>query len=197
MLAKQYWFGSGRGFGRRCRVNRPNCLVETLGYTMKPNERQPRLGRGTALTKWICVETLVAILFVAILVAASLGGASTPKFKLEVQFPNGSTEMHLLGIGQPDTSGQPEVRAGTGPQGPWSEEHYVVTEFEVLSISQHSVGLRFRLKRFDRLLTADQAMHILETDKVSWHTINYVPGERVSIPMENGQPVLLSGSVVD
>jgi len=53
------------------------------------------------------------------------------------------------------------------------------------------------LKRFDRLLTADQAMHILETDKVSWHTINYVPGERVSIPMENGQPVLLSGSVVD
>lgn len=39
-------------------------------------------------------------------------------------------------------------------------------------------------------------MHILEADKVSWHTINYVPGKRVSIPMENGQPVLLSGSVV-
>ena len=105
--------------------------------------------------------------------------------------------MHLLGIGQPDTSGHPEVRVGTGPQGSWSEEHYVVTEFEVLRIRQHSVGLRFRLKRFDRLLNADQAMHILEADKVSWHTINYVPGKRVSIPMENGQPVLLSGSVVD
>jgi hypothetical protein len=74
---------------------------------------------------------------------------------------------------------------------------YVVTEFEVLSIRQHSVGLRFRLKRFDRLLNADQAMHILEADKVSWHTINYVLGKRVSIPMENGQPVLRSGSVVD
>lgn len=164
---------------------------------MEPNERLPRLGRETALTEWICVERLVAILFAAILVAASAGGASTPKFKLEVQFPNSGTEMHLLGIGQPDTSGHTEVRVGTGLQGPWSEEHYVVTEFEVLSISQHSVGLRFRLKRFDRLLNADQAMHILEADKVSWHTISYVPGERVSIPMVNGQPVQLSGSVVD
>jgi len=164
---------------------------------MKPNERQPRLGRETALTEWICVERLVAILFVAILVSASAGVASTPKFKLEVEFPNSGTEMHLLAIGQPDTSGHPEVRVGTGPQGPWSEEHYVVTEFEVLSIRKHSVGLRFRLKRFDRLLSADQAMHILEADKVSWHTINYVPGERVSIPMGNGQPVLLSGSVVE
>jgi len=163
---------------------------------MSSNKRQPRLGRDTALTEWICVERLLAILFVAILVAASAGVASTPKFKLEVQFPNGGTEMHLLGIGQPDTSGHPEVRVGTGPQGPWSDEHYVVTEFEVLSISQHSVGLRFRLKRFDRLLNTDQAMHILEADKVSWHTINYVPGKRVSIPVENGQPVLLSGSVV-
>jgi hypothetical protein len=40
-------------------------------------------------------------------------------------------------------------------------------------------------------------MRILEADKVSWHTINYVPGKRVSIPMENGQQVLLGGSVVD
>jgi hypothetical protein len=164
---------------------------------MGSNERQPRLGQDTALTEWICVERLLAILFVAILVAASAGVASTPKFKLEVQFSNSGTEMQLLGIGQPATSGHPEVRVGTGPQGPWSDEHYVVTEFEVLSIRQHSVGLRFRLKRFERLLTADQAMHILQADKVSWHTINYVPGTRVSIPMENGQPVVLSGSVVD
>jgi len=164
---------------------------------MKPNEGQPRRGLETALTEWIRVERLVAILFVAIMVAASAGGASTPKFKLELQFPNGGSEMHLLGIGQPDTSGHPEVRAGTGPQGPWSEEHFVVTEFEVLSIRYHSVGLRFRLKRFDRLLNADQAMHILEADKVPWQMINYVPGKRVSIPMENGQPVLLSGSVID
>jgi hypothetical protein len=169
----------------------------TLGYTMEPNERQARLGREAALTEWICVERLVAILFVAILVAGCAGRVSTPKFKLEVQFPNSGTEMGLLGIGQPARSGHPEVRAGTWPQGPWSEEHYVVTEFEVLSIHQHSVGLRFRLKRFDRLLNADQAMHILEADKVSWHTINYVPGEGVSIPMENGQPVLLSGSVLE
>src|SRR5215831_1881932 len=154
---------------------------------MEPNERQPRLGRETALTAWICVESLVAILLVVILVAGCAGDASTPKFKLEVQFPNSGTEMHLLRIGQPDTSGHAEVRAGTGPQGPWSEEHYVVTEFEVLSIRQHSVGLRFRLKRFDRLLSVDQAMHILEADGVSWHTIDYVPGEIVSIPMENGQ----------
>ncbi|HEY6267486.1 MAG TPA: hypothetical protein VIX11_04255 [Candidatus Acidoferrum sp.] len=164
---------------------------------MSSNEKQPRLGRDTTLAEWICVERLVAILFVAILLAASAGVASTPKFRLEVQFPNSGTEMHLLGIGQPDTSGHPEVRVGTGPQGPWSDEHYVVTEFEVLSIRQHTVGLRFRLKRFDRLLTADQVMHILETDKVSWHTINYVPGTRASIPMENGQPVVLSGSIVD
>jgi len=163
---------------------------------MELNERQPRLGRETALTEWICVARLVAILFAATLVAASAGGASTPKFKLEVQFPNSGTEMHLLGIGQPDTSGHPEVRVGTGRQGPWSEEHYVVTEFEVLSIREDSVVLRYRLKRFDRLLNADQAVHILEADKVSWHTINYVPGKRVSIPMENGQPVLVSGSIV-
>lgn len=164
---------------------------------MKPNEGQPRRGLETTLTEWIRVERLVAILFVAIMVAASAGCASTPKFKLELQFPNGGSEMHLLGIGQPDTSGHPEVRSGTGPQGPWSEEHFVVTEFEVLSIRYHSVGLRFRLKRFDRLLNADQAMHILEADKVPWQMINYVPGKRVSIPMENGQPVLLSGSVID
>jgi hypothetical protein len=164
---------------------------------MSSNKRQPRHGRDTAQTEWMCVERLAAILFVAILVAASVGVASTPRLKLEVQFPNGGTEMRLLTIGQPDTSGHPEVRVGTGPQGQWSDEHYVVTEFKVLSIRQHSVGLRFRLKRFDRLLNADQAMHILETDKVSWHTINYVPGTRVSIPVENGQPVVLSGSVVD
>jgi hypothetical protein len=164
---------------------------------MERIERQPRPGRETALTRWICVETLVAILFVAILAGACVGGASTPEFKLEVQFPDGGTDMHLLGIGQPDTSGHPEVRAGTGPHGPWSEEHYVVTEFEVLTIRQHSVALRFRLKRFDRLRDPDQAMHILDADRVSWHTINYLPGERASIPMENGQPVLLIGSVVD
>jgi hypothetical protein len=164
---------------------------------MESNETQPRFGWESALTEWICIERLVAILLVAILVAASAGRASPPKFKLEVQFPNNSTEMHLLSVGQPDTSGHPEVRVGTGPQGPWSEQHYVVTEFELLSIRQDSVGLRFRLKRFDRLLNADQAMHILEADKVSWHSINYVPGKRVSIPVENGQPVLLSGTVVD
>ena len=136
----------------------------------------------------------IALLCIAL---GGAGRASTPKFKLELQFPNGSSEMHLLGIGQPDTSGHSEVRVGTGPQGPWSEEHYVVTQFEVLSIFQHSVGLRFRCKRFDRLLTADQAMHILEKDNVSWQTIKYVPGKTVRIPMENGQPLLLSGSVVD
>lgn len=164
---------------------------------MSSNEKQPRLGRDTTLPKRICVERLVAILFVAILVAASAVVASTPKFRLEVPFPNSDTEMHLMGIGQPATSGHSEVRVGAGPQGPWSDEHYVVTEFEVLSIRQHSVGLRFRLKRFDRLLNVDQAMHALEADKVSWHTINYVPGTGVSVPMENGQPVMLSGSVVD
>ena len=164
---------------------------------MKPNKGQPRRGRETTLTEWIRVERLVAILFVAIMVAASAGRASTPKFKLELQFPNGSSEMHLLGIGQPDTSGHPEVRVGTGPQGPWSEEHFVVTEFEVLSIRHDSVGLRFRLKRFDGLLNSAQTMHMLEADKVSWQRINYVPGKRVRIPMKNGQPALLSGSVVN
>jgi hypothetical protein len=149
------------------------------------------------LTEWIRIGRLVAILFFAIMAAASVGGAPTPKFKLEVQYPNGGTEMRLLDIGQPNTSGHPELRTGAGPQGPWSEEHYVVTEFEVLSIHHHSVGLRFRLKRFDRLLNSDQALHILEVEKVSWHMINYVPGKRVSIPVENGQPVLVSGSVVD
>src|SRR6266851_681304 len=164
---------------------------------MEPNEGKPRLARKRAPTEWTRVERLIVILFVAIMVATSARGAPTPRFKLEVQFPNGSSEMHLLGIGQPDPSGHPEVAVGTGPQGPWSEEHFVVAEFEVLSIRYDSVGLRFRLKRFDRLLNSDQAMHVLDADKVSWHTINYVPGKRVRIPVANGQPVLLSGSVVD
>jgi hypothetical protein len=164
---------------------------------MESNEGQPRSGRKTPLAEWINVERLAATLFVAIMVTALAGGAPTPKFKFELQFPNGGSEVHLLGIGQPDTSGYPEVSAGTGPQGPWSEEHFVVTEFKVLSIRHHSVGLRFRLKRFDRLLDSDQAMHILEADKVSWQRINYVPGKKVSIPMESGEPLLLSGSVMD
>lgn len=162
---------------------------------MEPNEGQRRFGRKTALRGWIRIERLVAILFVPIMVAASAGCASTSEFKLEVQFPDGGTDMHLLGIGEPATSAHPEVRAGVGPQGPWSEEHLIVTEFEVLSIGQNSVGLRFRLKRFDRLLSSDQALHILEADKVPWHMISYIPGKRVSVPMEDGQPVLLSGSV--
>ena len=161
---------------------------------MKPNKGQPRPGQEK-LTDRTRVEGLAAILFVAIMVAASAGSASTPKFKLELQFSSGGTELHLLGVGQPDMSGHPEVRVGTGPQGPWSEEHYVVTEFEVLSIRHDSIGLRFRFKRFDRLLTSDQAMHIREADKVVWQTVNYVPGERVKIPMTNGQPVLLSGLI--
>jgi hypothetical protein len=45
------------------------------------------------------------------------------------------------------------------------------------------------------LLNSDQAMHILGADKVPWHTITYVPGKRVSIPVENGQAVLLNGSI--
>jgi hypothetical protein len=164
---------------------------------LEPNEGQPRLGRVGAPTEWVRIERLIAILFLAVMVATCAGGAPTAKFKLEVQYQNGGTGMHLLGIGQPDTSGHPEVRTGAGPQGPWSEEHFVVTEFEVLSIGRRWVGLRFRLKRFDRLLNSDQAMHILEADKVPWHTITYVPGKRVSIPVENGQAVLLSGSIVD
>ena len=116
------------------------------------------------------------------MVATSAGGAPTSRFKLEVQFPNGGTEMHLLDIGHPSTSDRPELRTGAGPRGPWSEEHYVVTEFEALSIGHHN---------------SDQAMPTLEADKVPWHTINYVPGKRVRIPVENGQPMLLNGSIVD
>src|SRR6201987_4708202 len=104
---------------------------------MKPNKGQPRPGQEK-LTDRTRIGRLVTILFVAIMVAASAGRASTPKFKLELQFPNGGTELHLLAVGQPDMSGHPEVRVGTGPQGPWSEEHYVVTEFEVLSIRHDS-----------------------------------------------------------
>src|ERR1700730_6182547 len=123
---------------------------------MEANERQAQLGRGAVRTEWMRFEKLVAILLV---LAASARGASTPRFKLEVQFPNGVSETQLLDIGRPATSGHPEVRVGTGPQGSWSEEHYVVTEFEVLSIGHHSVGLRFRVKRFDRLMNPEQATH--------------------------------------
>src|SRR5262249_5691564 len=122
-------------------INGLNCLGEILGYTMEPKEKQPRLGRESALSECMWAEWLIAILLVAVWLAASAGGAPSPKFKLEIQYANGGTEMHLLGIGQPDTSGHPEVRVGTGPQGSWSEEHFVVTGFEVMSIRQHAVGL--------------------------------------------------------
>ena len=148
-----------------------------------------------ALTGWVRIERSLAMLFVAIILAASVIGAPTARFKLEVQYPNGGSEMHLLSIGRPDTSGHSEVRAGAGPQGAWSEVHLVVTEFEVLSIGQRSVSLRFRSKRFDRQLNAEQALRILEADKVPWHMIRYIPGTKVSVPVENGQPLLLSGSV--
>ena len=84
---------------------------------MEPNKRQPRLSLETAPIEWICVERLVAILFVAILIAASAAWASTPKLKFEVQFPNSGTEMHLLGIGQPDTSGTPKFGLVRGLRG--------------------------------------------------------------------------------
>jgi hypothetical protein len=162
----------------------------------RPAKEARAIGGKVVRTGWMRIDRLVAILFVATMVTAYVIGAPSSNFKLEAQFPNGGTEMHLLTVGKAAMSSHTEVRAGTGPEGPWSEEHVVVTEFKVVSINRHSVDLRFRLKRYDGHLSLEQTSNILEAEKVSWHMIRYIPGKRVSVPMENGQPVELSGSVV-
>lgn len=122
---------------------------------------------------------------------------AAPKFRLELEHPNGGREIELLEIHQPTESALSEVSAGGGPQGAWVEQWYVISQFEVLSIRNHCVVLRFRSGRFKGSLNP-QSAHQLDRDQVPWQTTAYVPGERVRISIEAqaAQPLIMSGSVV-
>lgn len=143
------------------------------------------------------IAVISLVILVAVISAELLAcNRAAPGFRLDLQFPNGSREMHLLTVGHRNTSGSPQISAGTGPQGPWTRMSEVVSEFEVLSIRNNSVDFRFRLKSFSRLLNSGEAMGMLDAEKMPWQTITYAPGQLVSISVESGDPVLLSGSVV-
>jgi hypothetical protein len=120
---------------------------------------------------------------------------AAPRIRLELEHPNGGREVELLEIRQPTESGFSGVSAGGGPGGAWVEPWYVISQFEVLSIGHHSAVLRFRSSRFKGSLSS-QTAHQLDRDKVPWQTTTYVPGQRVRISLEVGQPVIMSGSVV-
>jgi hypothetical protein len=121
-----------------------------------------------------------------------------PEFRVELRSPDGGSEMSLLDIGRPSESGSSEVRAGVGPRGVRQELHYSVNEFEVLSIHDNSVVLRFRLRRFKRPLILDQAtQRMWNAGKEPWHKITFVPGQPVSVPVYGGEPLVMNGSIVN
>jgi hypothetical protein len=150
-----------------------------------------------ALGRYVRVPRMALVGCAALLVLISAGWLRTiaqprtvTKFDLTmrstVTYPDGSrsgtTNSPVLEKGKPDLSWSESGGKGLG------------SLIEALSIRNDAVVLSIRLKHFDRHLDLDQLRQ--EMKKVKPQLITYVPGQQVSVPVEGGGSILMSGSVV-
>jgi hypothetical protein len=153
----------------------------------------PRSGWRRTWSKSVRVPRVAAVVFVFALAAATAGWVHTAAqnkenlafwydTKLESGAVRGSSGSRVE-IGDP-----PDISTlFSGDQG-------FASRVEALSIHDHAVVLRVQFKYFSRRVDPDQVEKELE--KVAPREITYVPGQQLSIPVEGGGPVLLSGHIV-
>jgi hypothetical protein len=150
-----------------------------------------------ALGRYVRVPRIALVACAALLVLISAGWLRTiaqprtvTKFELtmrsSVTDPNGNrsgtTSSPVLEKGKPDLSWSESGGQGLG------------SLIEALSIRSDAVVLSVRLKHFDHHLDLDQLRQ--EMKSVKPQLITYVPGQQVSVPVEGGGSILMSGSVV-
>jgi hypothetical protein len=158
-----------------------------------PSQRRWRI----ALSRYVRVPRMALAACAALLVLISAGWLrtiaetrTTTKFDLTVRssvtYPDGrgsdSTSSSLLEKGKPALSWSESGGKGLG------------SLIEVLSIRDGAVALNVRLKHFDHHLDLDELRP--EMKKVKPQSIVLAPGQQVSVPVEGGGSVLMSGSVV-
>jgi hypothetical protein len=150
-----------------------------------------------ALGRYVRVPRMALVGCAALLVLISAGWLRTiaeprtvTKFDLtmrsSVTYPDGSRSDNasspVLEKGKPDLSWWESRGKGVG------------SLIEALSIHNDAVVLSIRLKHFEHHLDLDQLRQ--EMKKVKPQLITYVPGQQVSVPVEGGGSILMSGSVV-
>jgi hypothetical protein len=145
-------------------------------------------------------------LLVVALITPHISAQTAPisQFKLELSFPNGGKTMSLLDLHRVATSGWTETYARVDQAGKSVYRAFVVSEFEVMSLRADSVVLRFRLRRFEGIGGPDELIkqlgvgdikEVMDTAKVPFRTMAYIPGELDEIPFD-GAMVKVTGSVV-
>lgn len=151
---------------------------------------QPRSGWRQAWGKSVRIPRIAAALFLFALAVVTAGWVHTAaqaketlSFWCDIQVPR----VHAVGTPL-DVGAPPDINiAFNGDRG-------FASRVEALSISDHAVLLRVQFKYFSRFVDRDQVMKELES--VAPREITYVPGQQLSIPVEDGEPVQLSGHIV-
>lgn len=176
--------------------------TQALPPLAPPPVRLPSLTHcWRAVRKPVRVPRIAAAACAVLLIAAAAGLLRTiaqtrtvTRFRLEMQtwhrLANGSVSAGsgtaLMELHKPDLGCESE-RDGANTRA-WAR----LTE--VLSMRSDAVVLSVRLKSFRDCPDPDQL--IREMKKVKPQEITYVPGQQVRLPIEGGDSVLLSGSVV-
>lgn len=175
--------------------------LRTLPPLTSPSVLPSRHRWWIAIRKPVRVPRVAAAACMALIVLASAGWLRTiaqtrtlTKFRLDIHasetHPDGSTsssnESIWLATGTADFSC---AWSGYGAQ-----RVTLGKVAEVLSIRSDAVVLSVKLKRFDGRMDCDEVRRKMKS--VRPQEITYILGEQISVPVEGGGSVLLSGSVV-
>ena len=151
---------------------------------------QPRSGWRQAWSKSVRIPRVAAVVFLLALAVATAGWVHTAaqeretiSFWCDIAIPRVSSGGSLIDVGAP-----PDITSA------FNGDRGFASRVEALSIHDHAVVLRVQFKYFARRVDSDQVAKELEG--VVPREITYVPGQQISIPVDGGDPVLLSGHIV-
>jgi hypothetical protein len=157
-------------------------------HAVKVPSLQPRSDWRHAWSKSVRIPRVAAVVFLLALAAATVGWVHTAAQNKETLAFWCDIQTPISKGGSPIEAGGPDTEIGfNGDEG-------FAYKVEALSISDHLVVLRIRFKYFSKRIDSDQIRK--ELDSVTPQEITYIPGQQISIPVEGGAPVLLSGHVV-
>jgi hypothetical protein len=151
---------------------------------------QPRSGWHQAWSKSVRIPRVAAVVFLLALAVATAGWVhsaaqekETISFWCDIAIPRVSSGGSLIDVGAP-----PDITSA------FNGDRGFASRVEALSIHDHAVVLRVQFKYFARRVDSDRVAK--ELAGVVPREITYVPGQQLSIAVEGGEPVLLSGHVV-
>jgi hypothetical protein len=169
-------------------------LLAAEGQSLSPVKiprLQPRFGWRQVWKKSVRIPRVAAAVFLLALAVATVGWIHTAaQNKENIAF------WCEIKPGSVAASGGSRIEVGERPDTStvFNGDQGFASRVQALSISDHAVVLRVQFKYFSRYVDRDQVAKELEN--VAPREITYVPEQPISIPVEGGEPVLLSGHIV-